>query len=206
MPVVGTRSASFVALAAALIFASPLARADEGEEIGINLVHVPLDASRASPRMDALWNPMPGGHLAGYAIDTGLDIGGFKMPVYAIAPGIIEYAETGHTRWTGKGDSPWAVRLALDTPIPWKKRHITHVWYAHLTSVEFAQPEEARERSHVEGGQRLGVSGFANGAPHLHLGMLLDGDVSQDWGSYLLEDEIRAVLGNLPAKGKLAKR
>ena len=95
----------------------------------------------------------------------------------------------------------------VDEPIavPGASRRVTHVWYAHLASVEIAQAVGARPRAHVEGGQMLGVSGFANGAPHLHLGMLLDGDVSQDGGTFLGEDEIRVVLGRLSARGRLPR-
>lgn len=205
MPTPRTLAAALAVLLAGSSIAALPARADSTEAPRVR--RVALDEARAAPRLPSGFsNPMPGGHLAGYAADTGLDIGGFRMPVFAIAAGTLDYAEAGHTRWNGKGDSTLAVRLALDAPIPWKKRQITHVWYAHLTSVELAQPEGASERAHVEAGHPLGVSGFANGAPHLHLGLLLDGDVSQDWGTFLGEDEIRAVLGSLSARGRLPRR
>jgi murein DD-endopeptidase MepM/ murein hydrolase activator NlpD len=146
---------------------------------------------------------MPGGVLAGYAADTGLDVAGSPRAVYAIAPGTVEYAEAGHTLWTGPRDTPYCVRIALDEPIPWRGRRVTHVWYAHLSSVEREQAEGAAVRVHVEGGERLGVSGVARGSPHLHLGLLLDGDVSQRWGTFLLEDEVRDVLGALRNRTRL---
>lgn len=186
-----------VALATSLASAPLLAREDPAAPPA-------LPEAARSPRLpNGLFNPMPGGFLAGYAIDTGLDIAGLKQPVFAIASGTLDYAEAGHTRWTGRSDSPFAVRLALDEPIPFRGRKVTHAWYAHLTSVETPQAEGASERVRVEGGQRLGVSGMARGSPHLHLGLLLDGDTSQDWGSYLLEDEVRVVLGRLPNKTRL---
>jgi murein DD-endopeptidase MepM/ murein hydrolase activator NlpD len=156
-------------------------------------------ASIAPPRSgrleSGLFNPMPGGVFAGYRADTGLDLAGIRRPVHAIAAGTLDYSETGHTRWTGPRDTDGAVRLALDEPLPHGDRRITHVWYAHLSELRFQQREGAPERIHVEGGELLGVSGIANGSPHLHLGLLLDGDVEQRWGGYLLEDEVRAVLG-----------
>ena len=161
---------------------------------------------RSSPLPNGLWNPMPGGYLAGYAADTGLDVAGFHLPVYAIAAGTIEYAEAGHTRWNGKGDSPYAVRLRLDAPIVWNDRRITHVWYAHLRELAFEQRESDATKRHVDAGERLGVSGMANGSPHLHLGMLLDDQVEQEDGTYLDEDEIRAVLGNLRNRTRLPAR
>lgn len=148
-----------------------------------------------APRLpNGLFNPMPGGILAGYRADTGLDIAGFRRPVHALASGTLDYSEAGHTLWTSKSDSPYCVRLALDAPIPWKGRRITHVYYAHLHAIEHHQPEGA-PRTRVQGGERLGVSGIANGSPHLHLGLLLDGRVDQSWGTFLLEDEVREVLG-----------
>ena len=47
----------------------------------------------------------------------------------------------------------------------------------------------------MKGGELLGISGTANRSPHLHLGLLLDGVVDQRWGSYLLDDEVRRVMG-----------
>ncbi len=141
-------------------------------------------------------DPMPGGVLGGYAGDTGLDIGGRRLPVYAIAAGTLDYAEWGHTRWTGPKDTAYCVRLALDAPIDYRGHRITHVYYAHLSQVAETQPEGARERRHVQAGERLGTSGIANGSWHLHLGLLLDGQVEQDdWTYILTEDQIRAVLG-----------
>jgi hypothetical protein len=157
--------------------------------------------TRAAPKerspqlLNGLFNPMPGGILAGYRADTGLDIAGFRRPVHAIAGGSLDYSEPGHTLWTGRNDSPYCVRLRLDVPIPWRGREITHVYYAHLHEIVHRQPEGAAERIRVEGGERLGTSGTANGSPHLHLGLLLDGEVDQAWGTYLLEDEVREVLG-----------
>ena len=142
-----------------------------------------------------LYNPMPGGVVAGYGADTGLDIAGSPRAVYAIAAGWLDYAEPGHTRWKGPGDTDNAVRIELDVPIAYQGRRVTHVWYAHLSALATSQPEGHEPRARVEAGQLLGTSGRANGSPHLHIGLLLDGDTSQRWGSYLLEDEVRAVLG-----------
>jgi murein DD-endopeptidase MepM/ murein hydrolase activator NlpD len=148
------------------------------------------------PHPTSFADPMPGGVLGGYAGDTGLDIGGRTLPVFAIAPGTIEYAEWGHTRWIGPKDTAYCVRLALDVPVPYRGHRITHVYYAHMSGLEFVQPEGARDRRHVAASDRLGTSGIANGSWHLHLGLLLDGHVEQDdWDYILREDEVRTVLG-----------
>jgi murein DD-endopeptidase MepM/ murein hydrolase activator NlpD len=137
---------------------------------------------------------MPGGVTAGYSADTGLDLAGSPRDVFAIASGTLDYAEAGHTLWNGRHDSKLAARITLDEPIRLGDRTITHVWYAHLSEVAIEVHEGSGELIHVEAGQRLGRSGTANGSPHLHLGMLLDGDVSQSWGTFLLEDDVRRVL------------
>jgi murein DD-endopeptidase MepM/ murein hydrolase activator NlpD len=143
-----------------------------------------------------LANPMPGGQLAGYSGDTGLGIAGSPRPVYALGDGTLDYAERGHTLWTGPRDSPFCVRLALDAPIPWRGRRITHIYYAHLSAVVAEQAEGAPERRRVAAGEQLGVSGSARGVAHLHLGLLLDGNVEQDsWHFLLREAEVRKVLG-----------
>jgi murein DD-endopeptidase MepM/ murein hydrolase activator NlpD len=141
-------------------------------------------------------SPMPGGVLGGYRGDTGLDIGGKQLPVYAVASGTVEYAEWGHTLWTGPKDTAFCVRLALDTPVDHAGHQITHVYYAHLSALEFVQHEGDAAKRHVGAGERLGTSGIANGAWHLHLGLLLDGKVEQDDWTYILDEaEVRAVLG-----------
>ena len=141
-------------------------------------------------------SPMPGGVLAGYAGDTGLDIGGQRLPVYAIAAGTIEYAEWGHTLWTGPKDTAFCVRLALDAPVEHRGHKITHVYYAHLSALESVQHEGAIAKRHVDAGEKLGTSGIANGVWHLHLGLLLDGQVEQDdWTYILTEGDVRTVLG-----------
>jgi murein DD-endopeptidase MepM/ murein hydrolase activator NlpD len=141
-------------------------------------------------------NPMPGGVMAGYQADTGLDIAGSPRPVYAIAAGTLDYSEPGHTLWTGPSDTANCVRFELDTPIDYKGRKITHVYYAHLSKLAYLQREGDPQRRHIEAGELLGASGIARHSPHLHIGLLLDGDVSQRyWGTFLLADEIRKVLG-----------
>lgn len=149
-------------------------------------------------------SPMPGGWTGGWAGDTGLDIAGDHLDVFAIAAGTLDYSERGHTRWTRGKDTAFSVRLALDQPIPWGDRKITHVYYTHLARVEHEQAEGAAERRHVQAGERIGVSGIGNGTPHLHLGLLLDGQIEQDsWTFILREHEVRAVLGNLRNGSKL---
>jgi murein DD-endopeptidase MepM/ murein hydrolase activator NlpD len=151
----------------------------------------PLSGALAS----GFHNPMPGGVMAGYQADTGLDIAGSPRPVFALASGTLDYSEPGHTLWTGASDTANCVRFELDAPIPWKGRQITHVYYAHLSKLAHLQPEGATPRRHVEAGELLGTSGIANHSPHLHIGFLLDGEVEQYWGTFLLADEIRKVLG-----------
>jgi murein DD-endopeptidase MepM/ murein hydrolase activator NlpD len=153
-------------------------------------------AAPAPPTLPSgLVSPMPGGVVAGYPADTGLDIAGMSMPVFSIAAGTVDYAEAGHSAWTSKRDSPFTVRIELDRPIEHEGRSVTHVWYAHLSELAFEQAEGATPRRRVEAGERIGTSGVARGAWHLHLGLLLDGDVSQHWGTFLGEAEVREVLG-----------
>lgn len=160
---------------------------------------VPLDAGKPKSSLlpSGFANPLPNGVFAGYAGDTGLDVASKPHEVYAIAAGTLEYSEEGHTLWLGPKDTHFSVRIALDQPIAWKSHFITHVYYTHLSAVEVVQHEGDPLRHHVEAGDAIGVSGIANGLPHLHLGLLLDGHVEQDdWTYILTESQIRAVLGN----------
>jgi murein DD-endopeptidase MepM/ murein hydrolase activator NlpD len=142
-------------------------------------------------------SPMPGGYVGGWSGDTGLDVAGNRLPVYAIAAGTLDYSERGHTLWMTAPDTPFSVRIALDEPVPYNGGHrVTHVYYTHLSHLEFEQPEGAPTRIHVEAGERIGTSGIGNGVPHLHLGLLLDGLVEQDtWDGILREQEVRRILG-----------
>lgn len=170
--------------------------------LGLGLLVLPLRAGaqegRRSPplRNGRLMSPLPGGVLAGYAGDTGLDIAGNRVAVHAIAAGTLDYSERGHTRWVGGSDTPNSVRLALDVPVAFGKRRVTHVYYTHLSSLAFSKAEGDPLRIHVEAGEMLGVSGIGNGMPHLHVGLLLDGRVEQDsWDFILREHEVREVFG-----------
>jgi hypothetical protein len=146
---------------------------------------------------------MPGGVFAGYRADTGLDIAGSPRPVHAIAAGTLDYSEPGHTLWVGPRDTANTIRIELDEPIPFEGRRVTHVWYAHLSALERIQREGDLPRARVAAGDKLGVSGRANGSPHLHIGMLLDGEVEQRWGTFLLEDDVRKVLGGYRTGARL---
>jgi murein DD-endopeptidase MepM/ murein hydrolase activator NlpD len=139
---------------------------------------------------------MPGGYLGGWFGDTGLDIAGNHLPVYAVAAGTLDYAERGHTLWMTPPDTPLSVRIAFDEPIPWKGHLVTHAYYTHMSRLDFEQAEGSVERRHVEAGERIGTSGVGNGVAHLHLGLLLDGLVEQDtWAGILREEEIRKLFG-----------
>lgn len=170
----------------------------------------PVAAAPAAPRSTQLpsgfFNPMPGGVFAGYRADTGLDLAGSPRPVHAIASGTLDYSEPGHTLWVGPRDTAHTIRIELDEPIPFEGRRVTHVWYAHLSALERIQREGDLPRAHVEAGEKLGISGRANGSPHLHIGMLLDGEVEQRWGTFLLEDEVREVLGGYRTGVRLPAR
>jgi murein DD-endopeptidase MepM/ murein hydrolase activator NlpD len=161
------------------------------------LSHLWLDAVAVPTLRDTRFrDPIPGGVLGGYSGDTGLDIGGRKLPVYAIAAGTVDYAEWGHTRWQGPKDTAYCVRITLDEPVTYRDHKITHVYYAHMSAVDAEQAEGAAKPRHVAAGERLGTSGIANGSWHLHLGLLLDGKVEQDdWAYILREGEVRGVLG-----------
>src|SRR5882757_7812065 len=68
------------------------------------LLLLPLLAAPAAPlrspplKNPALSSPMPGGFLGGWGGDTGLDIAGDHIPVFALAAGTLDYSEWGHTR------------------------------------------------------------------------------------------------------------
>jgi hypothetical protein len=157
----------------------------------------PITASRLKAPL--LASPMPRGNVGGWSGDTGVDIAGDHLEVFAIAAGTLDYSEWGHTRWTSGKDTAFSVRLALDEPIAWGEkgeRRITHVYYTHLSKVETNQPEGSETKRHVVTGERIGISGIGNGTPHLHLGLLLDNQVEQDSWTYILrEHEVRKVFG-----------
>lgn len=185
---------------AALVVADPVATAPPAPAIAPELLSPSL-------RNAALHSPMPGGSIGGWYGDTGVDISARYLPVYAMADGTLDYSEWGHTLWKGKGDTPFSVRIRLDAPIPWRGRKVTHVYYTHLSAVVTNQPEGAKVKKHVVGGEPIATSGIGNGVPHLHLGLLLDDQVEQDsWEFILREDAVRAVMGGyrngetLPAK------
>ena len=157
----------------------------------------------SEPLACGLHNPMPGAYAAGYLADTGLDLAGMGQPVFAIAAGQVDYAEAGHTAWTSPTDDDRAIRIELDEPIKAESGSITHVWYAHLAELAFEQAESAKSRRRVAAGEYLGKSGRANGMYHLHMGLLIGGETSQAWGTYLLEDEVREVLCGLRHKSRL---
>lgn len=165
-------------------------------------------SSLSSPKLPkGLHSPMPGGMLSGYYGDTGLDIAGRLQPVYAIASGFLDYAERGHTVWRGPRDTDYCVRIELDEPILYQGKRITHVYYAHLSAVEHLQAEGTTERRHVAAGERLGISGIANGVYHLHLGLILDGRVDQEYYSDVLREwEVRALLGGYRKGARLPLR
>ncbi|HSO41185.1 MAG TPA: M23 family metallopeptidase [Labilithrix sp.] len=169
--------------------------------LGLLLVGAaPAEPRSARLKNPALASPMPGGFLGGWGGDTGLDIAGDHVPVFAVAAGTLDYSEWGHTRWTTGKDTAFSVRLKLDEPIAWGdhgERRITHVYYTHLSKVATTQAEGAAVRKHVDAGEQIAVSGIGNGTPHLHFGLLLDGQVEQDsWTFILREHEVRKVLGN----------
>jgi murein DD-endopeptidase MepM/ murein hydrolase activator NlpD len=161
---------------------------------------------RSAQLPSGFYNPMPGGVMAGYQADTGLDIAGTPRPVYAIAAGTLDYSEPGHTLWTGPADTPNCIRIELDEPIALPKgRRVTHVYYAHLSRLETLQHEGETPRRHVDAGEMLGHSGVARRAPHLHLGFLLDGEVEQYSGTFLLADGIRRLLGGYKNGARLPR-
>ena len=142
-------------------------------------------------------SPMPGGFLGGWNGDTGLDIAGNRLDVFAIAAGTLDYSEWGHTLWTRGRDTPYSVRLALDEPIPWGEHRVTHVYYTHLSKVETQQAEGAATRKHVEAGERIGVSGIGNGVPTSTSVSSSTDQVEQDsWTFILREGDVRKVMGN----------
>jgi murein DD-endopeptidase MepM/ murein hydrolase activator NlpD len=147
-------------------------------------------------RNAALRSPMPGGSVGGWYGDTGVDISGRFLPVHALADGVLEYSEWGHTRWRTPPDTPFSIRLKLDHPIQVGAHRVTHVYYTHLSAVVTNQAEGSATKKHVAAGERIATSGVGNGVPHLHLGLLLDDQVEQDsWEFILREDACRQVMG-----------
>ena len=79
---------------------------------------------------------------------------------------------------------------------------LRHLLFQHrnfekdLSRLESIQHEGATPRKHVIAGEQIGTSGVGNGVMHLHIGLLLDGNVEQDtWASLLVEGDVRKVMG-----------
>lgn len=142
-----------------------------------------------------LFNPLPSGTMCGYVEDTGLDICSSNAPVYAIASGTLDYSELGHVLQRSPNDTQNSVRITLDAPFTIQGKLITHVYYTHLS--ELAQVKaEGGASVRIEAGQFLGISGIANGVRHLHLGLIVNGEVTQELPSSTLKEwDVRRALG-----------
>src|SRR5260370_620135 len=57
--------------------------------------------------------------------------------------------------------------------------------HAHPSEREPVQAEGADPGAHADGGDQTGISGAANGLPHLPLGLLLASEVGQDDWTYI---------------------
>lgn len=207
-PAADVRVARSVRPTAGLSAAVPIIASRPVAPIAMSTAPAPdaVPAALLSPalRNASLRSPMPGGWIGGWYGDTGVDISGRFLPVHAIADGVLEYSEWGHTRWVGRGDTPYSIRLRLDHPIAHGNRRITHVYYTHLSAVVTNQPESSTTKKHVASGERIATSGIGNGVPHLHLGLLLDDQVEQDsWDFILREDACRRVMGGYSNGEKL---
>jgi hypothetical protein len=146
-------------------------------------------------------------HISPLAVLVRAQICASYVPVYAVAPGTLDYSTRGHTSWNGPRDTNWSVRIKLDQPFVVKGRRITHVYYTHLKSVAIHVPDGATHHPHVDAGQLLGVSGIANDVPHLHLGLIVDGRVGQRSDSDILKEwDVRLALGEYAAGERLPAR
>ena len=71
--------------------------------LGALPVLAPRGASASAPRSPPLRNPrlrspLPSGVLAGYAGDTGLDLGGTVLPIYTLTTNTLNYSKHKHTQ------------------------------------------------------------------------------------------------------------
>lgn len=197
----------FLTLALVPLDARAIAHAENAALPGPSVTPAAVSATFSSKLRSGLHSPMPGGQLSGYYGDTGLDISGRYQPVYAVAAGTLDYSERGHTVWRGPRDTDYCVRITLDQPIAYRGHQITHLYYAHLSAVATLQPEEAPVRRHIAAGEPLGVSGIANGVLHLHLGLILNGRVDQEYYADVLREwEVRSVLGGYQKNERLPKK
>ena len=110
-------------------------------------------------------DPMPGGVLGGYSGDTGLDIGGSRLPVYAIAAGTLDYAGMG-PHALGRPARYGVLRahhaLACAHSLARSTRSPTSTMRACPASSSRSPSTPASDRRHVAAGERLGTSGIAN--------------------------------------------
>jgi len=117
--------------------------------------------------------------MAGYQADTALISQAARRPVYAIAAG-TSITPTWPHAWTGPSDTANCVRFELDTPSTTKAERspclLRFTLQAGLISSAGGRPSEGTSRR-----QLLGVSGSQH-SPHLHIGLLLDGDVTHGTG------------------------
>jgi hypothetical protein len=122
-----------------------------GYGVDAGRMSVALSRVRHTPRgrhVDATRNAMPAGVLSGWAGDTGLDIAGSHVPVFAIAAGTLDYAESGYTRWTAAKDNAFSVRLRLGDPFPRDSTvRTTCICIMHVFFRAKRQPSQGAPRS-----------------------------------------------------------
>ncbi len=126
---------------------------------------------------------------------SGVDIHcAMGTPIYACADGVITYSEKGHTVNNKPHETPYSVKIKLNTPITYGKYTYISAYYTHFSSLVYDVAEGSKKSNtvKVKKGDLLGYSGTANYAPHLHFSF----ETSYSTGSRMMKtSELLVVLG-----------
>lgn len=116
-------------------------------------------------------------HLASktaYAGDSGTDIAvPMYTPIVSVGDGTIIYAEKGHTKWNTPPDTPYSVKIKLDTPIKRNGKLYPYVFYTHMANVV-----QFYSGAKIKRGKQIGISGQGRKIPHLHISFAVDSQIT----------------------------
>ena len=145
----------------------------------------PLDTNRYPKSISVektyhgLIRPMSGVDRS-YEGDSGADIAAAKgTPIYAAASGTLRYSYyDGNDAFSpNKGypnDTPYRVRIKLDTPIVFEGTTYCDNFYTHLSGIVRNKGRNEDKKIHVRQGELIGYCGSGRHNMHLHFAVYTD--------------------------------